>query len=141
MNRMYVVWIDVNGFTRLTLINTTTGASTIFADMLHLSLADWINVNETGFTINTTPVPSTGTYQRVADCASLMFTSASGDKCVLQLPSPKSTIFMADQQTVDPAQITTLVADCIGVLTTNSGDPVTAFVGGYRRPTTRENYQ
>jgi hypothetical protein len=141
LQRMYVVWVDVNGFTRLTLINTLTGAAVILADMVHVSLADWLNVNEAGFTINPSPVVSAGTYQRVADCASLMFTAVSGDKIVLQLPAPQSAVFLADQQTVDPAFVATLVADCIGVLTTSSGSPATAFVGGYRRPTTRENYQ
>ena len=141
MMRMYVVWIDINGFTRLTLISTNTGASTILTDLLSHSLADWLNKNETGFTVNSSPSPTSGNYQRVADCASLMFTSSSSDKIVLQLPAPNSSIFLADQITVDPTQITTLIADCVGTLSASSGSLATAFVGGYRRPTTRENYQ
>jgi len=141
VERMYVVWIDVNGFTRLTLINTSSGANSILGYMLAASNADWLNVNETGFTVNSTPVPTSSQYQSVGDCAALLFNSSSGDKTYLQLPAPKQSIFMADQQTVDPSQITSLVAACVGNLVTASGDLTTAFVGGIRRPTTREWYK
>lgn len=141
MNRAYVVWIDVNGFTRLTFISTTTGASTIFASMLHQSNADWVNFNETGFTTNPTPAPVAAQYQNVSETASLMFTTVSGDKCVLQLPAPKASIFLADQMTVDATAIATLLANCIGTLTNNSGSITNAFIGGIRRPTVKELYQ
>lgn len=141
MFRQYTVWIDVNGFTRLTLINTTTGAATIFADMLALSNADWSNLNETGFTVNGAPAPTAAQFQTVSDAASLMFLGPAGEKTRLQLPAPHAGIFLADTVTVDPTAISTLIGHCVGTLAVSSGLAVVSFIGGLREPTSRENYQ
>jgi hypothetical protein len=141
MQRMYLVWVDVNGFTRLTLINTTTGAATIMTDLVAVSNADWLNLNETGFTVNGAPSPTAATFQRVSDSAMLLFQTGAGQQIKLQLPAPQLGIFQADTVTVNSAAITTLIADCIGVLATPTGTPAVAFVAGLRQPTTRENYQ
>jgi hypothetical protein len=141
MQRRYLVWIDANGFTRLTLINTASGSASIVSQLLALSNADYLNFTDSTLFINPTPSPTIGTYQRVADCAMLLYQDSTGEQVSIQLPSPQSSIFLSDQQTIDTSSITALNTAVIGTLLSASGNPVTSFVGGIRKPTTRENYQ
>lgn len=139
--RRYTVWVDTNGFTRLTLLNSSAGASAVEAAILAQSNADVLNSADSTLTVNGSPSPVAATYQRVADSAGLLFQDAMGEQVIVQLPAPKAAIFLADQVTVDPTAIAVLIAAVVGTVLTGSGNPVTSYVGGTRRPTTRENYQ
>lgn len=141
MERRYTVWIDANGFTRLTLCNSLVGSSGVQGALLAQSNADVLNYLDTTLTVNGAPAPSASQFQRVSDAAGLTFQDASGNLVVLQLPAPVSSIFMADTVTVNPAAIAAIIAAVVGTVVTASGSLVTAYVGGTRRPTTRENYQ
>jgi len=132
------VWVDVNGRTRATYVCTGLGSADIQADLKALSCADIQRSWEGDVVENASPTPTTGAYQNVADYAVLVFTTAGGDLVYLTLLAPLDTIFMADQETVDPTAIAVLIADCIGNLQTTSGDDVTGYVGGFRRRSGRE---
>jgi hypothetical protein len=73
-------------------------------------------------------------YPSVRDVAELVFSTPVGTTVTVTLPAPLSSIFQADQETVDPVAIATLIADCLAVLTDGSGVAVTAYIGGIRRP-------
>lgn len=76
---------------------------------------------------NTTPYPS------VEDVARLGFGCADGTTAFILIPAPVASIFMTDQETVDPTQI----AGIIGAMTASgvgpSGSPVVAYRFGTRR--------
>ena len=97
------------------------------------------------------PVPvapgASATYLDVADKAVFVFQDAQGGLHKYQVPCPKSSIFQADQETIDftVAAVKLFVADVTattfsgtapttvnGVVTRN-GVKITASVGGYRR--------
>jgi len=101
--------------------------------------------------LTTAPVPvAPGTianYLDVSDKAVFVFQDAEGGLHKYQVPCPKSTIFQADQETIDytVAGVKQFVADMLGVtfsgtaatttlpVNSRTGVPLTASVGGYRR--------
>lgn len=98
----------------------------------------------------TAPVPVTpgaqATYLDASDKAVFVFQDAVGGLHKYQIPCPKSTIFQADQETIDftVAGVKQFVADMTGVVfggtaaqttlptNTRNGVALSASVGGYR---------
>lgn len=78
------------------------------------------------------PAPISAPYASVKDGAALVFQTASGALVRITVPAPDSGIFMADNETVDPATIAALIAAVIADVVTADGIAVTAFVAGYR---------
>ena len=84
------------------------------------------------------PLPATygaaGQFQSVEDKAHLTFTDASGQAHRYSVPAPLAAIFLADLETVDPAN------SLVGAFSTailagafsRNGIAVTAFIGGVR---------
>lgn len=140
MSRLYLVWIDASGFTRLTLLNTASGAATLLPSLFALSNADYLNAVENTLSVNGSPSPVTAQYPVVSDSAVLLFQDVAGEQVSIQIPAPKGSVFLADQMTVDPTAVSTLVTAAIGTLVTSSGSAVTSFIGGVRRATSKENY-
>jgi len=134
-----MVWIDANGFTRLTLVNGTSPLSGVQSALLAKSNADVLNAVENTISLFT-PAPPGGTYRTVGDAAILTFQDAGGNLVDITLPAPDSSIFLADQETVDGSQIAAIIAAVVGTVDTASGGVVTAFVGGTRRTRKGESY-
>lgn len=126
-----IVWVDSNGGTRLTTPRANASLSTIQTDMLAKSNAG-VAFEWEGAQSGSAGSPSVATYQTTRDAAVLVFQTSTCEQVKLLLPAPKSSIFMTDQETVDPAQVTTLIADCLGVLCTPAGTVVTEYIAGYR---------
>lgn len=124
--------------------------STDLGALSNTSLVAGTSVRSNGpATSNAAPVTpgSTSNYQDVADKAVFVFQDTSGALHKYQVPCPKSTIFLADQETIDftNAAVKQFVADMTA--TTFSGTAATtsaattsrnavalvASVGGYRR--------
>jgi len=145
--RSYQVWVDTLGRTRLTLVNTIDPtlivpdpAAGIRAALLAKSHADIANYLANTLQVTGSPSPSSGDYQRVVDAAMLTFTDGAGDLVRIQLVAPLSSIFLADQETVDVAQIGGIIAAVVGTAITPAGGTVTAYVGGTRQPAVKEVY-
>lgn len=130
--RRYMGWADAAGGSATTI---ATGNATLAALMAALagksnaSVATW---TEGGVNV-AAPAPVAADYISVRDQAVLIFADAAGALTQLTLPAPVASIFMADGQTVDPAQVTAITAAAIGTLVTGAGGVVTNYVGGYRR--------
>lgn len=138
--RRYIVWVDFNGRTRLTLIDSAAGAAAVQAALLAQSNADVLNSEDAALTINAAPAPVAAVYQGVGDAAALIFADAAGAQVTLQLPAPKAAIFMADQETVSAPAIAGVTAAVIGTVLTPAGGLVTAYLAGMRRKAQREDY-
>jgi hypothetical protein len=126
-----IIWIDAQGATRLTTPGGNATLASIQTAMLAKSRAVVAYYWE-GARTAVGGTPSTGTYTSVTDAAILIFQAADCTQVKLTLPSPLDSIFMADGQTVDPAQITGITSACLGTLETAGGQVVTEYVAGYR---------
>jgi hypothetical protein len=129
--RRYMTWIDANGFTRLTLVNGNATLSGVQTQLLAQSNADVLNMVESALTVFA-PAPPGGTYRTVGDAAILTFQDAGGNLTDITLPAPLSSIFLADQETVDITQIGGIIGAVVGTVVTPAGGNVTAFVAGVR---------
>lgn len=132
-----VVWIDVNGRTRQTIIQTLTGAAPITTVMQSFQLASIQRLWESAMVIPGTP-PSAGNYQSNSSAAELLFQTGAGTIVRLVVPAPGISVFKADGVTIDPANVNiiALVAACTGLMTDGNGNAVTGYLGGrYKRGT------
>ena len=131
MQNLSTVMVDANGASTIVLLHLTDAA--ILTDGVAAlstgSNGDWLSY--WGSTVVTqAPAPATGDYQSVRDKAHLVYTDGT-DLVAVDLPAPVAALFLADQETVDPADPTGVLAALAAILTTASGSPVTAFVAGY----------
>lgn len=69
-------------------------------------------------------------YPTVTQVAQLLFLCADASVVEIIIPAPQDSIFTADNFTVDPTAITTLIADVIAVVTNNLASPVASFLQG-----------
>jgi hypothetical protein len=138
VDRRYMVWVDANGFTRLTLVNGDAPMTGVQTQLVALSNADVLNSTESALTVNP-PFPPGAAYRTVGDAAVLTFTDGT-DLVDITLPAPLSSIFLADQATVDITQIGAMIAAVVGTVRTSSGGLVTAYVAGLRRTRKGESY-
>lgn len=127
------IWVDANGSTRLQTVQTAVTDASIVTAAQALSNADWLQGWEGPYTVQI-PAPAVAVYQSVFDAALLTFVTAFGNYVTYMLFAPKSLVFMADQETVDPTASAVLIAACIGALVDASGNAVTAYVSGVRVP-------
>jgi hypothetical protein len=125
-----MVWQDANGFTRLTFVSGDSPLSNIETQLLIKSNAATLNSTEGTLTVNV-PSPFTNVYQTVGDAAVLTFTDGTNLGTVT-LPAPLSSIFLADQETVDITQIGAIIAAVVGTARTAGGGLITAYVAGIR---------
>jgi hypothetical protein len=130
-NTLSMIWVDANGFTRLTTFNHDGTSSGIIGQMLALINA-WTQKSWSGLlNVTPTPTPSTGVYQSVQDAAVLSYQSASGAIAKLVLPAPLLSTFAADQQTVDPAALTALNTEVFAHMLDANGLAIVSYVGGF----------
>jgi len=132
LTRRSIVWVDANGFTRQTLPVGNATLAGLQAALLAKSNADLANEFEGVLTVNTTPAPVAAALQSVLDAAMLTFSTTSSSLVTVTLPAPIASIFFADGETVDPAQIAAIIAAVVGTVQTVGGSTATAFVSGTR---------
>lgn len=127
----YSVWADVQGRTRLSLINSSTTSSTVLSLLSSYSNAGIFATLEGSNDV----LAETGVnaeYSSVSDYVALQFETGAGEIVSLTLPAPDASIFFADGVTVDSSAIPDLIAACVGNLLSPGGGVVTEFVGGIR---------
>lgn len=76
-------------------------------------------------------------YERVEDKAVLTFQTAVGSIHRYKVPAPKVAIFLADGETVDPANalVIAFVADMLAAGASRDGVALSSFIGGTRDAT------
>ena len=132
MLRRYMVWIDASGATRLTFVNLSASGTGVQTQLMGDSNASVLNAVENTLTVYT-PLSTAAVYPSVADAAILTFQDAGGNLADITLPAPVSSIFLADQVTVDSTMIAAIIAAVVGTVVTASGGLVTAYVAGTRQ--------
>lgn len=135
-NRAMLIWTDVNGFTRLTTLNNDGDITDILLDLEAKSNASATSRSNGPVDIFA-PLTANATYNSVLDSALLSFENGSGGITKLLLPAPKLSIFAADRQTVDPAQIATLIADVLAHGLDSDGNALVSYLGGFYARTGR----
>jgi len=100
--------------------------------MLLLSNADIALDSEAQLFANPSPSPVNATYPSVSDYARLLFQTTAGTLVQVTIPAPQSSMFLADQFTVDSASVAGLLAALILVGTDLAGNAITSYVGGTR---------
>lgn len=132
-SRLYAIWLDFNGVTRQTVLNSTASAAAVLTALQAKSEAEVLNYVESALS---TPigVAAAAQYQSVKSAATLLFQTGAGTIVRVTIPAPAVGIFLADQQTVDPAQVAAIIAAAVGTLTDISGNVVTSYLGGTLEP-------
>lgn len=134
-DRAGVIWLDFNGVTRQTIIQSLAGAAAIWTAAQACSLAQIQATWESplgpavGTQIN-------GNYQSNKMSATLQFQTAAGSIVRLTLPAPNRVVFMPDGTTIDPTNpnIAALIAACIGSLSDGAGNAAVSYLGGTLDP-------
>lgn len=128
-------WIDANGEVRTTQLIGISSMSTVQLALLLLSNADEATESEAQIFVNSSPAPIAAIYQSVTDYAELWYSTSINTIIAVTVPAPRLSIFLADGQTVDPANSNVVAASgqIIGVVSDLAGNVATAFVGGLRR--------
>lgn len=126
-------WIDSAGNTRRHDYTTSGGAAAVIAALIAKSNANIAEKWEGPLVITAGPATTAAPLQSVGDVAELLFSTASGAAVKVMLPAPSVGIFMADQETVDPTQITAIIAAVLANTVDPAGNVVTAFVAGTRQ--------
>lgn len=133
---------DVKGQTaRMSLFCTDTTAALALTDMTNvynlLAALTFAAVGPAKGAYTTSPTTNAyGTaseYQNIEEKAVFTFQTATGALHRYQLPCPKAAIFLADKETIDPAN-TDVAAFTAAVIankvSSRDGSLITAFVGG-----------
>jgi len=130
------VWVDANGYTVITRVNTGPGAAAVQPLMIACSTADYAEYWEGTTSPNGAPAPAGGQYQPARLRALLYFATAATTVATLAIPAPALSCFLADQETVDPANpaIAALIAQCLIDLTDAAGNAVTSYLAGHLVP-------
>lgn len=126
-----VIWVDANGFTRLTTFNNDGNPALVNAEMVAVSNADHERAWDGPLVVSSSPAVTAAVYQSVQDAAILSFQDSAGSIVKITLPAPQLGIFAADLQTVDPTQIASLIAAVIAHVLSNAGLPVVSYLGGF----------
>lgn len=137
MDRAYVYWTDAFGGQRLTWYTFSTGGTlTPFGNAVD-NCSNAVPTQTVAGTIQVdTATPSTSPYPNVVDSAVLSFATAVGSLVGVVIPAFKESLYLADNQTVDPAQplVITLIAATIALPVVDSANnPVITYVGGLRQ--------
>jgi hypothetical protein len=128
-----VIWIDAAGRTRRTSFTVNDTGSCIRTTILGHSNADVLNWYEGPPNVNSSPAPLGLTYPRVTDYALLVFADDDGNQASLVVPAPDSSIFEADQVSVDASAIADLITAAESFLLNAAGNLVTTYLSGVRR--------
>jgi hypothetical protein len=134
-----ILYVDAGGGQTIHKVRSSAGIGPIFPAIFACSNADYVRCWEGPDTINPSPAPGVADYLPVNPAAVLYFACSDGTVAVLRIPSPSTSIMLADLQTVDPANgsIVSLVAACIGALASESGSLATAYLAGHLEATPR----
>lgn len=131
--RMYAIWDDANGVSRQTVLNSTAGALAAITAVTAVSNARVLYYVESALS---TPigVAVTNPYQSVKSSATLYFQTGVGTIVRVTVVAPQLSLFLADQQTVDPVAAAPLIAAVVGSVTDVAGNVVTSYLGGLLDP-------
>lgn len=102
---------------------------------------------QTGYLVQDVVYGASGSFDDAEDSAVFAYQTVNGGLAKISIPAPKSSIFLADNQTIDPANAsvlafnTSLVGGVNGFFgATKSGGVMNLFIAGLRvrRPTRRK---
>lgn len=137
MDRVYTNWADAYGNTRLTWYSYRTGADLPPFSTALSACCNPVVVNAVAGELQTFgSVPSTNPYALVQDSAVLQFGTGVGSLVGVIAPGFREALYLADNQTVDPAQplVAALIAAVIALpLVDGAGNPATTYIGGLRQ--------
>ncbi len=127
-----LTWIDVNGSNRTTQVLGNATLATVDTAIHTLTNADDVLESEAQLFANMAPTPVNALYNAVQDEADLWFLTTASTIVQITVVAPISSLFMADQETVDPTSVAGLLATAIGLVVDPAGNAVVSFVGGRR---------
>lgn len=137
MDRAYVNWTDAVGGTRLTWYSFSTGATLPPFGTAVDNCSNAVPSQTVAGTVQvSSATPSTNPFLNVADSAVLSFVTALGTIVGVVIPAFKEALYLADNQTVDPAQplVIAVIAAAIALpVVDGSGNAAIAYIGGLRQ--------
>lgn len=132
MHNLSILWTDAGGRTGILLLHLTDTAIATdgLGALLAGSNADWVQYWVGAAQVNAAPAPSSTAYAPLFPSATLLFRCADGSSARVRIPSPHTGLFLADGETVDPADPLGVIAALQAVITSNTGSSAAAFLGG-----------
>lgn len=134
-------WKDINGGTRTQTVTTQGNPAPVFGGIS--TLFDAVkDASDAGFWMaKLCPVlvvdeaPSSGPYPTVQDVALMIFRTDAGTTVRITVPGPKSAMFKADLQTVDPASAlaAAIISAVLATVSDSNGNPAITYVSGSRQ--------
>lgn len=114
----------------------------LLAGQLQLkSCASLINYRKTQMFLGPSNPQPMGAYGTVGDVAVFAFQGESGHGTLqVQLPAPTDDVFLSDAETVDTTACAALIAEIQSSCLMPSGEPVGAYLWGFRRKLTERKY-
>lgn len=133
MNKLFVEWLDVDArFLRTA--NYVATAANLAAFLAALQVAS--NAGQAITTMGTASFPGNpptdAQYPSALDTAVLNFATSGGGTVIVTVPAPVSALFLGDNETVDPADPTGLLAATAACLGDVLGNPISFFRSGVR---------
>ena len=126
-----VLWLDANGFQSIKLVRTAASPSALLPLIYGQSNAAPVRYWGSAENTYPSPTPVAATYIGGNWVAELTFRCADLSEAVIRIPAPQVGMFYADQYTVDPSTIGSLIAGAIGTLVSDTGSPASSFTGGH----------
>jgi hypothetical protein len=129
----YLDWVDITGGKKSTMVRTVLNTANILTQMSILSRAQMIGAVLGDRLPYADALPGLGlTYPDVADAAILTFQMSNLQLNRLAVPAPKSSLFLADGETVDATAATAIINACSVGLRTLDGAAVLRYISGKR---------
>jgi hypothetical protein len=139
VEKLFVEWSDVNA-NFLRAANYVGTTATLAAYLAALQGASNAGIaQQTHGTPNIVGnAPADAQYPSALDTAVLKFTTASPSTVILTIPAPVAALFLADQETVDPADPTGVIAAAKACLSDILGSLAATYVSGVRAQRRRD---
>lgn len=131
MWRIYNIWLDASGSTRLVSNNYAAAPfGNLDAELRSISNAV-IYQTAQGTVTFFTSIPVVAAYQSVFQCAYVTVVDASGYEANILVPAPKLSIFASDGITVVPAALADILSAALadGYVLPNGSSPSSAPTG------------
>lgn len=133
MDKLFLEWLDVDArFLRAANYVATSAAVAAFLAAIQSASNAGLAISTQGPAAFPAGAPTDAQYPSSLDTAVCNFAVSPSGTVILTIPAPKAAVFLADNETVDPADPTGVLAAAAAALGDVLGNPISGFRSGVR---------